>query len=148
MFVRINRENAEVYRQMSKTFYQSPAVDHPVAPDVIERNIDRFIEVKDCEGYLLRYQEKWVGYVLISYMFSTETGYRDAWLEELYIDDAFRGHGFGTQVLEQLMKTLQETCGRIRLEVTAVNRGAIALYQRHGFHLAPYQQMIYSFEKA
>lgn len=142
MHVAINEANAHEYKRMSKVFYQSPAVSHPVDESVLDRNIDKIIKSDECDGYLLRYNDKTIGYTLISYMYSTETGMRDAWLEELYVSDDFRGNGLGTKVLETLIEELRLSCGRIRLEVTAVNKGAIALYQKHGFAFSPYEQMV------
>ena len=142
MHKKINYDNKQEYINMSKVFYNSPAVSHPVDESVLERNIDRIVNSNDCDGYLLMDNGQTIGYALISYMYSTETGQRDAWLEELYISDDYRGQGIGTKVLQGLIQELRKSCGRVRLEVTEVNKGAIALYQRHGFVFSPYEQMV------
>lgn len=143
MLVKINKDNANVYRDMVQKMYASGAVAGRFSFQVIENNIQRFAEEKDCSGYLIKYEDKYVGYVLLSYMYSTEFGAMDAWLEELYIDHEYQGHGLGTQVISLLKNQLKPNFYRIRLEVARGNEKAINLYKKLGFESARYDQMVY-----
>lgn len=51
-------------------------------------------------------------------------------LDDFYVLPAFQNMGIGTKILE---KCLRETELPVYLYVFSANKGAIALYQRHGF---------------
>ena len=71
-----------------------------------------------------------------------EVGGMAAWIEELYIDEAFRNHGIGSKFFSFLSEELCGKIKRIRLEVGDENDGAKRLYERLGFEFLDYKQMV------
>ena len=61
-------------------------------------------------------------------------------IEEIYIDEPHRGKGLATEFFNYL-KSLPDIA-RLRIEVEDDNEGAKRLYERMGFSLLPYLQMV------
>jgi ribosomal protein S18 acetylase RimI-like enzyme len=75
-----------------------------------------------------------VGYLAVTLGFSLEYGGRDAFLDELYIEEAARGVGLGREALEIAEAYCRETDVRaLHLEVEEHREWARALYRRCGF---------------
>lgn len=78
-----------------------------------------------------------IGYAIATFGYDLEFGGREAYLTELWIDPAERGHGAGTAVLALLGDALRA------LDVRAVHLGvrpespAVRLYARAGFEASP-----------
>jgi len=78
-----------------------------------------------------------VGYALVTYGYDLEFGGRDAWLTELWIDEAARGGGVGAQALALLEVELgARGVGALHLQVRPENP-ALRLYQRAGYVASP-----------
>ena len=75
-----------------------------------------------------------VGYAVLAFGFSIEFGGRDAFLDELYIADAFRGRGMGKAALAAICDWAGNAglCA-LHLEVGRDNETAKALYTNAGF---------------
>lgn len=137
-------EDRAAVLQLVHDFYTSPGVLHQIPVDYFARAFDemcadrgvlRGLAVLDDAGVLC-------GYCQLTFSYSTEAGGRVVHLEELYFDPSCRGKGYGSAVLEFLKREYAQTAARIRLEVVPENTGAARLYERHGFEVLPYQQMI------
>jgi GNAT superfamily N-acetyltransferase len=75
-----------------------------------------------------------VGYVYLSFYFSLEFGGRTAFLDELFILPAYRGKGFGSQVINLIEQRCTELNFRaLHLESERKNEAATSLYERLGF---------------
>jgi GNAT superfamily N-acetyltransferase len=74
-----------------------------------------------------------VGYLLLCFDYSLEYGGKGAWIDELFVDRAHRGHGLGAEAL-RIAEDIARKSGAHVLHLE-VNRGnpAIDLYRRHGF---------------
>lgn len=78
-----------------------------------------------------------VGYAFLSYSFDLEFAGREAWLTELFIDDAVRGRGAGTFALAAIEPELRARgVHAYHLQVRADNP-ALRLYERAGFARVP-----------
>ncbi len=78
-----------------------------------------------------------VGYAFISFSFDLEFAGREAWLTELFIDDAARGRGAGTFALDELATVLRGLGAHaMHLQVREDNP-ALRLYERTGFTKVP-----------
>jgi len=81
-----------------------------------------------CEGSLP------VGYIVLTIGFSFEFHGHDAFIDELYVDAAFRRRGFGRQAVALLEKKAREMgVNAIHLEVDRGNDPAFELYRRNGY---------------
>lgn len=77
-----------------------------------------------------------IGYAVITFGYSLEFGGRDAFLDELYLREDYRGQGIGTRIIQHVLDVCQ-THGvkALHLEVMAQNTRAQELYRRLGFEL-------------
>jgi ribosomal protein S18 acetylase RimI-like enzyme len=73
-----------------------------------------------------------VGYAVITWSFSLESGGRDCILDEIYVRD--RGSGIGGTLLERALAEAQAAGARaVFLETERHNRRVAGFYERHGF---------------
>ena len=74
------------------------------------------------------------GYLALCYGFSLELGGRDAFLDELYIEPAWRDRGFGSRALAAAGEVARaEGICALHLEVRRDNADAQRYYERLGF---------------
>lgn len=142
-FRTITAADRDVVMPMVETFYCSPAVEHPVEHDILERTFQAAVDPNEplLRGILLLEGDEAVGYAYVTECYSCEVGGRCVFFEELYFNPQCRGKGYGTQVFHWLKKEYPDHA-RFRLEVTPNNEAATRLYQRLGFRFLEYQQMI------
>ena len=74
-----------------------------------------------------------IGYAVYFYNYSTWTGTRGIYLEDLYVDPAHRGKGAGLLVMKTLARqALAEGCRRFEWAVLDWNRPSIDFYEAIG----------------
>ena len=74
------------------------------------------------------------GYVVLTFGFSLEFGGRDAFVDELYVRDGFRGRGLGRRAIELAERVCRgRGISALHLEVERANTTAQELYRRSGF---------------
>jgi ribosomal protein S18 acetylase RimI-like enzyme len=74
------------------------------------------------------------GYFVVCFGWSLEFHGRDAFVDELYLRDRFRGRGIGTRALEVAAELCRTSGVRaLHLEVERSNTRAQAVYRRTGF---------------
>ena len=79
------------------------------------------------------YQGKAVGYALFFHNFSTFTGRPGIYLEDLYVQPAMRGKGFGKCLLAYLAKlAVDRNCTRVEWSVLDWNEPSIQFYRSIG----------------
>lgn len=84
--------------------------------------------------WLLRKDGAVIGYAAICYGFSIEFGGRDAFLDELFIAEPWRGRGLGAEALATLKRWLVDAgLVALHLEVDRDNARAKAAYVRARF---------------
>lgn len=75
-----------------------------------------------------------VGYLALCFGYSLEFLGRDAFVDELFVEDVCRGHGVGSALLEAAEAACEELgVQALHLEVDDTNPRAHALYVRFGF---------------
>ena len=125
--------------EMMRQFYASPAVLTNGSEEIFNADIDACISGSPyLEGYILEDGEI-QGYAMVAKSFSTEFGKPCIWIEDLYIQEEFRGQGIGKQFFAFL--TEKYNGGIFRLEVEKENAPAVALYEKCGFAELPYMEM-------
>ncbi len=146
MIRELKREDREVYLKMAHDFYHSPAVLHPVPDSYLERTFEECMNGGTyAKGFILEYEGETAGYGLISKTFSQEAGGYVYWLEELYILEAYRSKGLGSEFFAYVESHKEEGVTRFRLEVEEDNTRAAELYKRLGYQKLNYVQMIKEF---
>ena len=74
------------------------------------------------------------GYVVVTFGFSLEFCGRDAFIDELFVKDEFRGRGLGSAAIRFAEGVCRERGVRaLHLEVDRGNTGAQSVYRRAGF---------------
>lgn len=74
-----------------------------------------------------------IGYVVYFFTFSTLVGKRCLWLEDLFVDSAFRGKGIGRALMAYLAEiAMQHKCGRFEWSVLDWNERALGFYKSLG----------------
>lgn len=78
------------------------------------------------------------GFALFHHNYSTFLAQRGIWLEDLFVDPAFRAHGVGKRLLGRLAVIAQERgCARIKWSVLDWNELAIGFYHSIGAEPSP-----------
>ena len=85
-------------------------------------------------AYVMSLDGEVAGYVVITFGFSLEFRGRDAFIDELFVKDEFRGRGLGAAAI----RFAEGVCrGRgvraLHLEVERANAGAQSVYRKAGF---------------
>lgn len=128
--------------EMVRAFYNSNAVEHPVPAEVQERTFDAACGGDPLlKGFVLEQDGQVVGFAYITFFYACEVGGRVVMLEELFICEEARGKGLGQAFIDWMLAQYPDA-KRFRLEVTEENTGAIRLYERNGFRMLGYQQMV------
>ena len=141
MFREITPDDRELYLHFVDIFYHSDAVESPVPEENYAATFNELMRSDDyLKCYIFEDEGEACGFVLLSKTFSQEAGGVSVTIEEIYIDDAHRGKGLATEFFNYL-KSLPDIA-RLRIEVEDDNEGAKRLYERMGFSLLPYLQMV------
>ncbi len=75
-----------------------------------------------------------IGYLVLAFGYSLEFGGRDAFIDEFFIMEEYRGKGIGKAVLEHAQKVAKkQRVNALHLEVTKHNSAVIGFYRRAGF---------------
>jgi len=145
MFRDIVLSDKEVFLAMAGKFYSSSAVSHPIDPKNFENifslamNKSPFVRILIIEN-----DETPVGYAQLSFTYSMEAGGMVALIEDVFIDEAHRGGGHGGKLM-QFLESEYPTFKRFRLEVMKENKKAINLFEKSGYKLLDYVQMVKDF---
>jgi GNAT superfamily N-acetyltransferase len=84
--------------------------------------------------FVLELDHQIVGSVSLLYTVSTALGGRVAWLEDFIIAANFRGRGYGTRLLQEVLEQARaQQCLRVQLLTDKDNTKAQAIYRRAGF---------------
>ena len=138
-FVEADRE---MFLDMAREFYHSPAVDHAVPEENFVRTFDAVLGGSPyAKGVMLEKDGVPAGYALLSLTYSNEAGGLCVLVEEVYVREQFRGCGLGKEFFAWTEARYPEA-RRFRLEVTPSNERAAALYRRLGYERLDYLVMV------
>ena len=141
MFREITKEDKALYFDFVDKFYHTDAVNAPVPAENYEVTFNEMLRSDDyVKGYIFEYEGVPCGFALLSKTFSQEAGGLSVTIEEIYLEPEYRGKGMGTAFFEFLKREIPAM--RFRIEVEDDNDGAKRLYERMGFELLPYLQMV------
>lgn len=142
MFRPIEEKDKEIYLSMTRKFYDSDAVLSPVPTENFEKTFALLMKGSPyADAFVFEEEGSVVGYALLARTWSQEAGGEAIWIEEIYLEPAARGKGYGSAFFRFLETKYAPHAKRFRLEVEEENEGAVALYRRMGFEFFPYDQM-------
>ncbi len=99
--------------------------------EILRRNLFEGRRVADV--ILAEHQQRPVGFALYFYNFSTFLGQAGIYIEDLYVDEIYRGNGFGRALFLHIVNLAKERgCGRVEWSVLNWNRPAIQFYENLG----------------
>jgi GNAT superfamily N-acetyltransferase len=79
------------------------------------------------------YKRAPVGFVLFFHNYSTFLGRPGLYIEDLFVDEAFRRRGFGATLLRHVAKlAVERNCGRLEWSVLDWNEPALNFYKKLG----------------
>ena len=94
---------------------------------------EQLFEKKYAEVVLAWLDEEAIGFALFFHNFSTFLGKSGLYLEDLFVKEAYRGKGYGKNILQFLAKlALERNCGRLEWWVLDWNHEAIDFYESLG----------------
>lgn len=136
-------EDLSTYLSMSRVFYAGGAALHPVNEENWHQTFALCLQKHPfVRGLLFEQGGVPAGYALLSFTHSNESGGLVVLIEEVYVDAAFRGKKIGTKFFAWLFEAYAKEATRFRLEVSPGNVRARRLYERLGFNVLGYEQMI------
>ena len=142
VFRKFEEKDRDAFFSMVKKFYAPPAVLHFPSEDVMMSAFDESLKNNGfVYGYIFEADGIPTGYSVVSMKFETEVGGLAAWIEELFVEEAYRCNGTGKRFFEFIKNEFAGKIRRIRLEVGEDNFGAIKLYSTLGFKFLDYRQM-------
>ena len=78
---------------------------------------------------------KVIGMCCAQWVYSTASGQKSAWLEDLIITHQHRGNGIGKQLIETVKTwAIEQGCNRIQLAYDLANQSAIEFYEKEYFN--------------
>ena len=109
--------------------------NYPFDREVMKTAVTRLIHDNSL-GYLwlIRLDDKPVGYAALTLGYSFEYKGREAFVEEIFVLEEFRGRGIGTRALEFVIEKAKEIgINALHLEVEKHNEAGISLYRKFKF---------------
>jgi GNAT superfamily N-acetyltransferase len=134
-------EKAEVLSMM-EVFYASDALlVHPETAVLEKMLSDALQDTPLLTGYGFEVEGALAGYGMVTRSYSTERGGLCVWIEDIYIKPQYRGMGIGSAFL-QFVETENPGAVRLRLEAEPENEPAMHVYQKAGFEILAYTQLV------
>jgi len=138
----ITQEDKTEFLKMAAEFYSSKAVAHNVDRHILETIFNTAVNKSPfIRALIIADNGVPVGFALVSFSYATEVGGLAVLLEDLYISEACRGKGFGSETM-QFLEQEYPLAKRFRLEVAKENKKAIDLYRKLGYAVLDYVQMV------
>ncbi|MBQ8301953.1 MAG: GNAT family N-acetyltransferase [Clostridia bacterium] len=126
--------------EMMRVFYASEAVFTNGSEEIFNTDIDNCTNDNPyIEGYVFENDNRIQGYAMLAKSFSTEFGKPCIWIEDIYIQEEYRGLGIGSLFLNLIEDKYPNSL--FRLEVEVENKRAINVYKKCGYDVLPYMEM-------
>ncbi len=84
--------------------------------------------------WMIAFKQEHIGYIILAYNFCFEFGGRNAFIDEFYLEEEYRGMGIGRKIMEYVIEeTKKMNITALHLEVEHRNIVAAELYRKFGF---------------
>jgi len=126
-------EDAAVILSLIKELAEYEHLSHEVAATENDIRKTLFGERPFAETLIGEYEGLPISFALFFHNFSTFVGKPGIYLEDLYVQPAYRGKGFGSKMLAHIAALAKErNCGRFEWSVLNWNTPAIRTYEKLG----------------
>lgn len=116
---------------MKLAVYEKLGHEVVATPQSIDETL--FCELPKAFCLIAEYEGEAAGIALYFYNYSTFLGRHGIYLEDLFVDEAFRGKGIGKGLLAELAaRTVDQNCGRLEWSVLDWNTPSIDFYKSLG----------------
>jgi ribosomal protein S18 acetylase RimI-like enzyme len=132
-FKKAEKENIDEILRMMKDFN---AIDnYPFDRELRKTNLLSFISNSELgQLWIIHDGDSTVGYIILAFGFSFEFKGRDAFIDELFIEERFRNQGIGSLAIDFIFQQAAELGVKaIHLEVEKHNEKGNSLYRKKGF---------------
>ncbi len=123
----------DLLRMMKRLALQEPVL--PFDERAVTQTWQQFFSNADFgRAWLILVGSELAGYVILTLGYSFEYRGREAFVDELYVEEKFRGVGVGRRTMEFVEERARESgVNAIHLEVDRGNDAALGLYRRIGY---------------
>ena len=119
----------------------TPIEEYELKLDLRTATFDELMRSEEyLSAYIFECDGEPCGFGLLNITYGHEAGGRVVWIEEIYIREEYRGRGLGREFFEYVFANIP--AARYRLEVEPENERAVALYEKLGFEVLEYGQMV------
>ncbi|RKN83521.1 GNAT family N-acetyltransferase [Ulvibacterium marinum] len=117
--------------------------DYPFNAIITEQNLTEFLGNASLGRLWLIYaKSKPIGYFVLTFGFSFEYGGRDAFIDELFIEEDFRQRGVGKKTMKFVLSEAKRLhIKAVHLEVEKHNKKGHQLYIKSGF-MSTYRELL------
>ncbi len=137
----MRQEDRETVIDMMRRFYRSDALITNGSEEIFESNVDSCLNGSPyVEGFIFTAEGKVIGYGMLAKSFSTEFGSECIWIEDIYLEEEFRGKGIGSRFIQYVKDMYSDKV--LRLEAESDNQKAISTYEKNGFRKLPYMELV------
>jgi len=102
-----------------------------VDPEKLAQRIEALTTAKDCQWLVAEKDNQVMGFGGLTWYVIPSKGLI-AWIDELIVDEKFRGQGIATALMQQLL-TIAQQQNIIQVKLTSTGTAASNLYEKVGF---------------
>ena len=131
----------EAVLEMMRVFYASPAVQSDGSEEIFNNDISECISDSPfASGYVFEGDDGICGYAMLAHSYSTEFGRPALWIEDIYLKESARGLGLANMLFDFINEKFP---GHVhRLEAENDNVRALRSYEKNGFDVIPYVELL------
>jgi len=124
-------EDIEILLNFIKNFYGLSS--YPFDEDKVRESVANLINNNNLGRiWIIEYDSKAIGYIILTFGYSIEYKGRDAFIDEFYIEEEYRGRG--KETMDFIVKeSLELEIKALHLEVEKDNERAKNLYLKYNF---------------
>jgi len=140
MIRKMNHDDKKIVLNMMRKFYTSSAVITNGSEKIFAANVENILSGTTCaEGFVFVVEDKIIGYGITTRSYSTEFGGECIWIEDIFIEEEYRGRGVGSEFIRYVKELYPDKIFRLEVET---NSKALNFYKRLGFKELPYLEMV------